>query len=113
MERCMTRMKQLNVHRAVVLSLILTATVAGLSLSLSVVKAQSAGEQPNYDKVDDFLNGGRHLLRDDDLAVTFTFRDTLNVLRQVMFTGGSSNSSANFQRFDNYAVIPEGQAGCN
>src|SRR5215831_6183963 len=115
MERFMRRMKLFRArfsHNVVGLCLILTATIVALSLSVRVGKAQSAGQQPDYSKVDNFLNGGTQLLRNDDLAVTFTYRNAANQSRQVMFTGGSTDSIANFVRFDQNMVVPEGQAGC-
>jgi tyrosine-protein phosphatase SIW14 len=67
-------MKQRNGIRIAALSILLTAMVAaGLILGLRDSFAQSGGptSSPDDSKVDDFLNGRRHILRNDDLVIGF------------------------------------------
>ena len=90
-------------HRVMRLSVILTAMIV-------IAHAQSTG--PDYSNVKDFA-GSTHLLRDDDLVLTFTYQNPSSEFRQVMFSAGSINSSANVSSFNAYSVIPQGQAGCN
>ena len=90
-------------HRVMRLSVILTAMIV-------IAQAQSSG--PDYSNVKDFA-ASTHLLRNDDLVMTFTYQNPSSELRQVMFTAGSTNSSANVAAFSAYSVIPQGQAGCN
>ena len=75
-------------------------------------QAQSGGRQPNYENVDDFLNGGRQLLRNDDLVMTFNYYGPMNDIRQVLFTGGTNDSNANVLTYDQ-KTVPSGQPGCN
>ena len=81
-------MKRRSSGRSVALSVILTALiVAGLSAALRVSQAQSGGQNPDYSQVNDVLYGGTHLLRNDDLAITFTYLSS-SELREVLFTAG-------------------------
>jgi hypothetical protein len=72
--RLSRRMKQRNGVRIAALSILLTAMVAaGMILGLRDSFAQSGGptNSPGYSKVDDFLNGRRYILRNDDLVIGF------------------------------------------
>jgi len=105
-------MKQRSGHRVVALSVVLTAMiVAGLSAGLRIGKAQSGQTQPDYSNVRDFV-GSTHLLRDDDLVMTFTYQNSSNEPRQVIFTAGTANSNANPLNFSGQTIIPNGAAGC-
>ena len=106
-------MKRRRGGRSVALSVILTALiVAGLSAALRVSQAQSGGQNPDYSKVNDVLYGETHLLRDDDLAITFIYVTQSGEGRQVLFTAATQNSSANVRGFGDYPVIPTGNNLC-
>jgi hypothetical protein len=101
-------------RRAMMLSVILTALiVAGLSAALRVSQAQSGGQNPDYSQVNDVLYGGTHLLRNDDLVMTFTYQTAANEFREVLLTAGTQDSNASVLRFDHSVNIPNGQAGCS
>jgi hypothetical protein len=107
-------MKRRSGGRSVALSVILTALiVAGLSAGLRGAKAQSDGQNPDYSQVNDVLYGGTHLLRNDDLVITFVYQNPANEFREVLFTAGTQDSNANILRFDHSVNIPNGQAGCS
>ena len=106
-------MKQRSGGRVVALSVILTAVIAaGSGAGLRRGQAQSGRQQPNYENVDDFLNGGRQLLRNDDLVMTFNYYGPANDIRQVLFTGGTNDSNANVLTYDQ-KTVPSGQPGCS
>jgi hypothetical protein len=99
--------RQARGGRVFALSLLLTAlTAAGMLVGLRGSRAQSSGQQPDYSNVDDFTNGRTHLLRNDDLVLTFNYSN-----RGSLFSAGTANSSPAFLNY-NQQTIPNGQAGC-
>ena len=88
--------------RTLTLTIILMAMIFALSAGLRSGKAQSDGQQPDYSNVDDFVNGATHLLRTDDLVATFAFfrNDDASQTRNVLFSGGTQNSTGYFLSFD-------------
>ena len=69
------RIKQRNGFKVAALSLLLTGLIAaGLSAGWRGGQAQSGGQAPDYEQVDDFLDGATHLLRNDDLVMTFNYK---------------------------------------
>src|SRR5580765_940644 len=99
------------------LSLALTALLAvSLIVGLRGSLAQSSG-QPDYSTVNDFMNGGTHLLRDDDLVMTYNYLTASNEFRGALFTAGTSDSQPTFLN-NNQQTIPQGpgcadSGGCN
>ncbi len=105
-------MKHSNNLRVAALSLILTALVAaGLIAGLRGGHAQSGGQAPDYSNVDDFTNGRTHLLRNDDLVMTFNYLSASNESRGALFTAGTTDSSPTFLNYDQH-TIPSGTPGC-
>ncbi len=100
------------------LSLALTALLAvSLIVGLRGSLAQSSGSQPDYSTVNDFMNGGTHLLRDDDLVMTYNYLTASNESRGALFTAGTSDSQPTFLN-NNQHTIPQGpgcadSGGCN
>ena len=45
-----------------------------LMAMIGVAQGQSGGTQPDYSNVKDFA-GSTHLLRDDDMVITFTYQN--------------------------------------
>ena len=74
------RMHRRSGARIVALSVMLTALLvaAGLITGLRGGHAQSGGGEPDYSQVKDFLNGQKHLLRNDDLIINFAARGLCN-----------------------------------
>lgn len=98
--------------RILLLSFLLTAlTAVGMWAEFRNSLAQSGGA-PDYSTVDDFTNGLDHLLRNDDLLMTFYYARSSGEGRNVLFTAGMNDSSPTFESFDQQKVIPNGQAGC-
>jgi hypothetical protein len=59
--------------RIVALSIMLMAlTAAGMLAGSRDSQAQTNAQQPDYSQVKDFLNGQKHLLRNDDLIINWT-----------------------------------------
>ncbi|MGH9845624.1 MAG: FG-GAP repeat domain-containing protein, partial [Blastocatellia bacterium] len=105
-------MNQRRAAGIVALSLTLVALLAaGLTGSLRGSRAQSGGGQPDYSKVDDFTNGATHLLRNDDLVMTFNYQSASNESRGALFTAGTADSTPTFLNYDQQ-TIPSGTPGC-
>lgn len=104
-------MNQRSGARVVALSLALAALLAtGLTIGQRGSRAQSRGGQPDYSTVDDFMNGGTHLLRNDDLVMTFNYRSASNETRGTLFTAGTTDSQGAF--LNDRQIIPQGTPGC-
>ncbi|MBD0325455.1 MAG: VCBS repeat-containing protein, partial [Pyrinomonadaceae bacterium] len=98
--------------RVVALSLTLTALfMAALTLGPRGSRAQSAGPAPDYSKVDDFTNGATHLLRNDDLVMTFNYVNANSETRNVLFSSGTTDSKPAFLDYLD-PQVPGGVAGC-
>lgn len=102
-------MNQLRSARVVALSLAVVALLAGLTFMLRSSHAQSGGQQPNYGNVDDFLNGGRHLQRNDDLVITYTYNVGSNN-RSHLLAGATSNSQVS--EYGDSSIVPPWVQGC-
>jgi tyrosine-protein phosphatase SIW14 len=105
-------MKQRNGVRIAALSILLTGMIAaGLILGLRDSFAQSGGptNSPGYSKVDDFLNGRRHILHNDDLVIGFNYTDEARP-RKVLFSAGTASSVPAIQVSSR--SVPNGQGSC-
>ncbi len=61
-----------STNKLFTLSLLLSAVaIVGIAVGLRVTNARS-GSGPDYSQVHDFTNGGKHLLRNDDMVMTFS-----------------------------------------
>lgn len=98
--------------RILVLFFILTLMITALLITGKPGRAQSGGTQPDYSQVDDFINGENHLLRNDDVVLSFTYVNGAGEGRQVLYTGGTNNSQGSILNFSQNTIIPNGQAGC-
>ncbi|MFN8003672.1 MAG: VCBS repeat-containing protein [Acidobacteriota bacterium] len=97
--------------RVALLSLLLTAvTATGMWAGFRDSLAQSGGD-PDYSGVDDFTYGAKHLLRNDDLVMTFSYVSANGDSRDVMFTAGTNDSNPTVINFDQQ-IIPNGVANC-
>ena len=112
------RFRQLRVARTSTLTFALAALLAvSLIVGLRGSLAQSSGSQPDYSTVNDFMNGGTHLLRDDDLVMTYNYLTASSEFRGALFTAGTSDSQPTFLN-NNQHTIPQGpgcadSGGCN
>ena len=61
----------------------------------------------------DFLGGETHLLRNDDLPMSFAYVGNGGEGRQVLFTASTSNSNAAIRSFGDYQVIPPANSSGN
>src|SRR5690349_6671110 len=99
-------------RRIVALSVILTGLLASvLMVGLRDSQAQSGGQSPDYSKVDDFTGGRGHLLRNDDLVMTFNYTGANNENRGVLFNAGVYDSTPSFLNYNQH-LIPKGTPGC-
>ena len=95
--------------RTLTLTMILMAMIFAMSVGLRSGKAQSNGQQPDYSNVDDFVNGATHLLRSDDLVMTFAYfrNDNASLTRDVLFSAGTQNTHGYFESFDQVKIVPD------
>ncbi len=100
--------------RVLLLSLLLTAlTAVGWVVSLRDSLAQSGGTAPDYSTVDDFTGGRPHLLRNDDLVLTYDYVGGGGEIteRSILFSAGTTNSTPTFTNYKQ-PIIPNGQVAC-
>lgn len=100
--------------RILLLSLMLTAlTAVGWVVSLRGSLAQSGGTAPDYSTVDDFTRGMPHLLRNDDLVLTYDYVGGGGEItdRSILFSAATTNSVPTFTNYKQ-PIIPNGQVGC-
>jgi len=104
-------------RRIAALSVILIGLLASVLLvGLRGSQAQSGGQRsdPDYSQIADFTGGRTHLLRNDDLVMTFNYQSN-NETRGTLFTAGTAASQGVL--LNDRRIIPQGpgctnSAGC-
>ncbi|MGH9838282.1 MAG: FG-GAP repeat domain-containing protein [Blastocatellia bacterium] len=109
-------MNRRSCARIVALSLTLVALLAaGLTIGLRGGQAQSSGggqkPDPDYSQIPDYTNGRTHLLRNDDLVMTFNYRSASGATSGSLFTAGTFDSQGTF--LNDRQIIPQGTPGCS